>query len=131
MHRKNKSKIFKIFKISLCFVGLIFLASFIKIKIVKWESRFVTLSSDGSLAYHPDSLGNILPDFSRVGYREGGIPIPKIKVVKTIYPAASGSSQKIIQAAIDEVSRLKPDKQGFRGAILLKKVHITLKELFL
>lgn len=121
MHRKNKSMIFKIFKISLCFVGLILLASFIKIKIAKWESRFVTLSSDGSLAYHPDSLGNILPDFSRVGYREGGIPIPKIKVVKTIYPAASGSSQKIIQAAIDEVSRLKPDKQGFRGAILLKK----------
>ena len=33
-----------------------------------WESKFVQLQADGSLKYIPDEKGNILPDFSRVGY---------------------------------------------------------------
>jgi len=118
MQHKNKVRLLKI---SICLVVLIFLASFIKVKITKWQSKFVTINKDGMLVYHPDSLGNILPDFSRVGYKEGGVAFPDLKVVKTVYPAASGSSQKIIQDAIDEVARLKPDNEGFRGAILLKK----------
>jgi len=86
----------------------------------KWESKFISVSSNGSIQYHPDSKGNVIPDFSRVGYFQGDQPIPDVPVVKTI-SAADTSSQAIIQAAIDEVSRRKPDANGFRGAILLKK----------
>jgi hypothetical protein len=85
------------------------------------ESKYISLGKDGSLIYHPDENGNIIPDFSRVGYHQGDQDIPFVAVVKTISPATSGSSQELIQAAIDEVSNLNPDMNGFRGAILLKK----------
>ncbi|WP_187260510.1 hypothetical protein [Pontibacter beigongshangensis] len=86
-----------------------------------WSSKFVSLNPDGGLRYHPDEKGNVIPDFSRVGYHQGNKEIPVLPVVKTIRPPGSGSSQEIIQRAIDEVSALQPDKAGFRGAILLKK----------
>ena len=35
-----------------------------------WESKYVKLKKDGKLAYLPDEQGNIIPDFSRVGYRQ-------------------------------------------------------------
>ena len=34
----------------------------------KWESKFIKQNKDGSLKYMPDEKGNIIPDFSRVGY---------------------------------------------------------------
>ncbi|WP_229655451.1 hypothetical protein [Pedobacter puniceum] len=85
------------------------------------ESKFYTVNKDGTLTFRPDEKGNIIPDFSRVGYHMGDKEIPDVKVVKTISPASDGSSQEIIQKAIDQVSAMKPDKDGFRGAILLKK----------
>ena len=87
----------------------------------EWQSKLVTLNPDGSLTYHPDEKGNTLPDFSYVGYHHGDAPIPDLQVVKTISAPANGSSQQLIQDAINEVSKLKPDANGFRGAILLKK----------
>jgi hypothetical protein len=98
-------------------LGAIFLLSFQ----VFTQSKFVKISADGAITYTPDENGNIIPDFSRVGYHGGDKAIPNVKVVKTISPAASGSSQELIQAAINEVAALEPDKNGFRGAILLKK----------
>ncbi len=86
-----------------------------------WESKFIKLNKDGSLKYIPDEKGNIIPDFSRVGYYGGDKDIPDVAVVKTIEPAANGTSEAIIQSAIDEVSKRTPDKDGFRGTILLKK----------
>jgi hypothetical protein len=86
----------------------------------KWESKFLTATSNGTLQYHPDEKGNTIPDFSRVGYYQGDQPIPDVKVVKTISPG-DDNSQSIIQNAIDEVSRRTPDQNGFRGTILLKK----------
>jgi hypothetical protein len=86
----------------------------------KWESKFITVAANGTLQYHPDEKGNILPDFSRVGYYQGDQPIPDVPVVKTI-SAGEENSQAVIQEAIDEVARRTPDKNGFRGAILLKK----------
>ncbi|OQP64410.1 hypothetical protein A3860_20800 [Niastella vici] len=86
----------------------------------KWESKFLTVAPNGTVQYHPDEKGNILPDFSRVGYYQGDQPIPDVPVVKTI-SASEENSQATIQAAIDEVSHRTPDKNGFRGAILLKK----------
>lgn len=63
---------------------------------------------------------NIIPDFSFVGYREGEVPLPDVPVVKTVEPV-SGECHQVLQAAIDEVSALPADKNGFRGAVLLKK----------
>lgn len=85
------------------------------------ESKYIGINKNGSLNYIADENGNIIPDFSRVGYHKGDIEIPTVPVVKTISPALSGSSQEIIQAAIDEVSNYPLDKNGYRGAILLKK----------
>jgi len=86
-----------------------------------WQSKFVTLNGDGSLTYHPDTEGGTLPDFSRVGYHEGDAPIPDVAVVKTVMAPADGNGQQLIQDAINEVAKLPPDVNGFRGAILLKK----------
>lgn len=87
----------------------------------KWESKFVKVNKDGSLKYIPDEKGNIIPDFSRVGYYAGDRAIPDVPVVKTISPVANGSSEELIQSAIDEVAKKTPGKDGFRGTILLKK----------
>jgi hypothetical protein len=86
----------------------------------KWESKFITTGSNGALQYHADEKGNIIPDFSWVGYYHGNERIPDVPVVKTI-SAADENSEPIIQQAIDEVSQRTPDQNGFRGAILLKK----------
>ena len=86
-----------------------------------WESKFIKVNKDGSLKYIPDEKGNIIPDFSHVGYYGGDKDIPDIQVVKTIEPPVEGTSEAIIQSAIDEVSKKPLDKNGFRGTILLKK----------
>src|SRR5258705_2644052 len=93
-----------------------------------WESKFIKINKDGSLKYFPDEKGNIIPDFSRVGYYSGNKTIPDVPVVKTIEPAANGTSEAIIQSAIDEVSKRTPDKDGFRGTILLKKGTYKIPE---
>jgi hypothetical protein len=87
----------------------------------EWQSKFVKVYKDGSLKYTPDEKGNIIPDFSRVGYFSGDKAIPDVPVVKTISPVTDGSSEELIQSAIDEVAKKTPGKDGFRGAILLKK----------
>src|SRR6478672_6520481 len=87
--------------------------------IEEWHSKFVTVARDGSLNYTTDEKGNRIPDFSRVGYYGGDATIPDVAVVRTIFPSADAQNQ--IQSAIDEVSTRTPDKNGFRGAILLKK----------
>src|SRR6185503_16571670 len=93
-----------------------------------WESKFIRINKDGSLKYIPDAKGNIIPDFSRVGYYGGDKSIPDVPVVKTIEPAATGTSEGRIQSAIDEVSKRPVDKNGFRGAILLKKGTYKIPE---
>jgi len=93
-----------------------------------WESKFIKLNKDGSLKYIPDEKGNIIPDFSRVGYYAGDKDIPGVSVVKTIEPAVEGTSEGIIQSAIDEVAKKPLDKNGFRGTILLKKGTYKIPE---
>ncbi|ETZ21369.1 hypothetical protein [Pedobacter sp. V48] len=85
-----------------------------------WKSKFLTINKDGSITYIPDEKGNTIPDFSNVGYHHGLIEIPNIRIVKTLNPV-QGDAGKIIQQVIDEVAALAPDKDGYRGAILLKK----------
>ncbi|WP_316783798.1 hypothetical protein [Pedobacter frigiditerrae] len=86
----------------------------------KWESKFIKLKKDGRLQYVPDEQGNVIPDFSKVGYHQNAKQIPNVKVVVTI--AATGvDDQQKIQNAIDELSKKPTDANGIRGAILLKK----------
>lgn len=90
-----------------------------------WQSKFVTVKPDGRLIYRPDLKGNILPDFSRVGYGTGNVPIPEIPVVRTIEPGLQAENQ--IQQAIDDLSAKPLSQSGFRGAILVKKGRYTIK----
>lgn len=85
------------------------------------DTKYVKVNTDGSLVYIPDEKGNIIPDFSRVGFYGGDREIPNVPVVKTIQPTGTDEDHLIIQNAIDEVSKRKADKTGFKGAILLKK----------
>ncbi|PYF77313.1 hypothetical protein [Pedobacter nutrimenti] len=87
----------------------------------KWQSRYVKMKKDSSLVYMPDEKGNVIPDFSQVGYHHNQIPIPFVKVVKSISPAGTDADQQLIQNAIDEIASLPADEKGFRGALLLKK----------
>jgi hypothetical protein len=80
-------------------------------------SLLVYLDSNGKLVYTPDSKGNIVPDYSGVGYRNSEYPIPTVGVVKIVNPV-DGDNLTNIQNAINEVSLLTPDSNGFRGAIL-------------
>lgn len=73
---------------------------------------------DGHLSPVPDAQGNIVPDFSWVGYRNGEVDIPEVPVVMTISPI-SDDNLKNIQDAVNTVSAM-PLVNGFRGAILLK-----------
>ena len=92
-----------------------------------WHSKYMKLIN-GILVPVPDDKGNIIPDFGMVGYRKGAEPIPNIRVVKTLTPPDSGDAVKLIQSAIDDVSRMPADADGFRGAIVLKKGKYLLPE---
>jgi hypothetical protein len=82
-------------------------------------SSLVALDSNGKLVYTPDSNGNVIPDFSGVGYLNSEAAIPDVAVVKTVN-AVAGDNLANIQNAINEVSTYTPDANGFRGAILFK-----------
>ena len=73
---------------------------------------------NGRLSYTPDSIGNRIPDFSYCGYKASEEAIPNIPA-KVVVPAKTGDATARIQAAIEYVSNLPLDKNGFRGAVLL------------
>lgn len=87
---------------------------------------------DGRLAYMPNERGDVIPDFSGVGYANGDTPIPDVPVVHTVAPVA-GDNTAHVQAAIDAVAALPLRADGFRGAIhfragtyeLARQVRIT------
>lgn len=86
----------------------------------EWMSKFVAFNQNNRLQYFPDDLGNTIPDFSNVGYRYADENIPYIEVKIAISPSGGDDGQRI-QDAIDYVSKLPVDSNGFRGAVLLKK----------
>jgi len=83
-----------------------------------WESEIVKTGADGRLEYVSDAEGNRVPDFSRAGYRGGGVPLPKVPTVRTVEPL-DGDDTASIQAAIDAVEALPVGADGFRGAVEL------------
>ena len=85
-----------------------------------WTSSLVKFNQSGKLIYVPDAKGDVLPDFSRVGYHQGDQAIPQVKTVKTLSPNGITDQQQI-QDAINELAKMPLNKAGIRGAILLKK----------
>lgn len=75
--------------------------------------------TDGRLVYVADAQGNTIHDASHAGYGGGGVPLPSVPVRETIWPVA-GDNVAHVQSAIDRVSALPPDANGFRGAVLLR-----------
>mgnify|MGYP003615051483 FL=1 len=76
---------------------------------------------NGRLAYNADSVtGDRIPDFSYCGYKASEEVIPDVPV-RMVVPLIKGDATVTIQKAIDEVSALPLDKNGFRGTILLQK----------
>ncbi|MEJ6982209.1 DUF6298 domain-containing protein [Pedobacter sp. P351] len=80
----------------------------------------IQVGPNGKLAYKADANGDRVPDFSYCGYMLSEAPIPNVPV-KVIVPLMKGDATTTIQNAIDYVSSLPPDKQGFRGTVLLER----------
>lgn len=72
----------------------------------------------GTIDYAVEADGDRMPDYSHAGYAlsETGIPWVEAKVFVRHRP---GDMTARVQAAIDHVSHLAPDAEGFRGAVLL------------
>ena len=89
------------------------------------EASLVYPGDDGKLVYvkHANTAesnaDNLVIDYSNCGYMGGGVAIPDVPVKIIVYPQF-GDDKKRIQDAIDYVSSLTPDENGFRGAVLLK-----------
>lgn len=85
-------------------------------------SSLVVPGPEGKLTYPPyTERGDHLPDFSWCGYRGGGVALPRLPVRIALEPAPEGDDTERIQKALNEVSALPPDQNGFRGAVLLKR----------
>jgi hypothetical protein len=78
----------------------------------------VTLDGAGRLQYVSDADGNRVPDFSHAGYGGGGVVWPRVAARVRVEPV-EGEDGRRIQAAIDHVSALPADAQGWRGAVEL------------
>lgn len=89
------------------------------------EPPLVHLGRDGKLVYVPHAnvgetnKDNVIPDFSHCGYKGGGVRIPDVPVKIVIEPK-EGPDRVRIQEAIDKVSKMPLDENGFRGAVLIK-----------
>ncbi|MCX6136414.1 MAG: DNRLRE domain-containing protein [Ignavibacteriales bacterium] len=88
-------------------------------------SSLAAIGSGGKLEYtlyantgQTNSV-NRVPDFSFAGYRGGGVSLPSVPTVEIVQPV-SGDAKAVVQAAIDRVSALPVNANGFRGAVLLK-----------
>lgn len=61
-----------------------------------------------------------LPDYSYCGYKASESSIPMVEI-KAVVPATKEDATQNIQAALDYVSSLPMNEDGFRGAVLLEK----------
>ena len=87
------------------------------------QSKLATMGADGRLHYTAyTEQGDRLPDFSHCGYGGGGVPLPDVPEQVTLGPQPGESDDAPrIQQAIDQVGALPLGRDGFRGAVLLKR----------
>lgn len=97
------------------------LAMFFSISITA-QNNFpdIIKTKEGKLSFTTDGQGNQIPDFSFAGYMASEKAIPNLENKIFVSKQDDDATQKI-QNAIDYVSALKPNKSGFRGAVLLDK----------
>ena len=81
-------------------------------------STWVFFGDNHRLQYHQDANGNRIMDFSFAGYQGGGVALPSVPVQATVSPSG-GDDTSAIQSAIDTVSALPLDANGFRGTVQL------------
>ncbi|RZJ51205.1 MAG: pectate lyase [Chryseobacterium sp.] len=86
----------------------------------------IVKTKEGKLTFTADNQGNKIPDFSFAGYMASEKAIPNVEN-KIFVPKREEDATQRIQTAIDYVSNLKPDKTGFRGAVLLDKGTFKIK----
>lgn len=80
----------------------------------------VHITPDRHLEYGAYPNGDRVPDFSWCGYRHSETPIPFVKaVVRVAAPTEDTDATQLLQQAIDYVSLLPQQADGFRGAIEL------------
>src|SRR5262249_10723522 len=82
-------------------------------------SSWASLGSDGRWHYAGDVNGNRVMDFSSAGYKGGGVALPSALPVRATVSPGGADDRAAIQAAIDAVSALPLDENGFRGAVQL------------
>lgn len=96
--------------------------TFILILILGWgwisAQVFDLEVKNNEIFYHSDSRGNRIIDFSTCGYNQSETDIPDVSRVIFV-PYKAGDASGRIQRAIDYVSSLPLNKNGFRGAVLL------------
>lgn len=85
-----------------------------------WQSEMVRISADGKIEYFPDAEGNIMPDFSRVGYHHGDKGLPRFAATVVVTPV-EGDNWANIQDAIDKVSAMPADASGHRGVVFITR----------
>ena len=74
----------------------------------------------GEISYLSDERGNRILDYSTCGYRQSNVTIPDVE--NAIFVSwKEGDNTSRIQRAIDYVSSLAPNVDGFKGAVLLDK----------
>lgn len=104
-------KVNKLFFFILSFLLIFFIGN-------SFAAKFPLEIKNGKLDYLQDEKGNRILDFSYCGYKSSGQDIPNLQNVIFV-PVQNEDATNIIQRAIDYVSQLKPDENGFRGAVLL------------
>lgn len=85
-----------------------------------WQSQWVKQDKDGYLTYIPDADGDVIPDFSGVGYKKNREPLSRIPATITLKPSGKDDGEQI-QQAIDKLATQPIGSNGFRGAVLLEK----------
>jgi len=120
MTESNKMNISKVFLLFILFLSVLSGNSVFAV-----ESTLAYFGTGGHLQYGyyanqgETNTDNRLPDFSFCGYKGGGVAIPNVPTVLTVYPG-TGDDRTLIQNAINTVAARTPDSNGFRGAVLLK-----------
>lgn len=110
-------------KLSIILMGLGFVH-------IAYAQTFPLQVKKGEVTYVCDEQGNRILDYSSCGYRNSNLPVPDVK--NAIFVSwQEGDNAGRIQRAIDYVSSLTSDVNGFRGAVLLDKGTFELKESLL
>ena len=90
-----------------------------------YAQTFALQVKNDQITYLNDDRGNRILDFSTCGYKSSEQDIPSVRNVVFV-PWKAGDNTARIQRAIDYVASLAPDASGFRGAVILQNMFLTI-----